>query len=36
MAAFERASRAWAGDPDVDLSTLIARAAGRVLALGGT
>ncbi|MBF9066722.1 TetR/AcrR family transcriptional regulator [Streptacidiphilus fuscans] len=36
MAAFERASRAWAGDPDVDLSALIAQAADEVLTLGGT
>ena len=33
MAAFERASRRWAGDPAVDLGALIAQAADEVLTL---
>ena len=36
MAAFARASRSWADDPDLDLATLIAQAADEVLTLGGT
>jgi AcrR family transcriptional regulator len=36
MAAFERASRRWAGDPAIDLSASMAQAADEVLTLGGT
>jgi AcrR family transcriptional regulator len=36
MAAFERASRRWAGDPAVDLGASMAQAADEVLTLGGT
>ena len=36
MAAFDRASRRWAGDPAVDLGASIAQAADEVLTLGGT
>jgi AcrR family transcriptional regulator len=35
MAAFERASRRWAGNPAVDLAASIAQAADEVLTLGG-
>ena len=36
MAAFDRASRRWGGDPAVDLSASIAQAADEVLTLGET
>jgi hypothetical protein len=36
MAAFDRASRRWAGDPAVDLGASIAQAAAEVHTLGGT
>ncbi len=36
MAAFDRASRRWAGDPTIDLGASIAQAADEVLTLGET
>jgi AcrR family transcriptional regulator len=36
MAAFERASLSWGGDPAKDLGALVAEAADEVLALGGS
>jgi hypothetical protein len=36
MAAFERASERWAGNPAIDLGASIAEAADEVLALGGS